>query len=424
MNNFLCFVLLVVMVHPAFGALKPNGDYSIRRGLSANNFEYTGKVVILQNDRAGDLYHVIWKIPNSEEYRGIGLLDHGKFFVAYSSSSIADFGLIIYKIEGGKLAGRWVTPKQDLASGSEELQGPAGLDGTYNVHGQSKNSGDTYSGTIEIHPFGQVYNLNWDVEGYTYTGVGIKEGNYLIAAWGPDAGIMSYDINGAELLGRWAAAGANRQGIEELVRLSPSPKSNGVTVASPIEFAELAKRIEKALAQINTMTWDEVLRYRPPGADNTQNTDLIKSKSWYKKPGLSRSESVTLYLPTGPRNNVYISKLEGENYDSYELLTDGSVRKSTFPADGWKAHTPNAFYADIHKRIKGGSPYSLEFDQSQNIYVLKFDSLDEAVFEIAGDSWLPYSSGVFDQKNNSIVEKVRSNIKINPKIPDETFRVP
>lgn len=201
-------------------------------------------------------------------------------------------------------------------------------------------------------------------------------------------------------------------------------QAEDLTGTDSITFEELAKRIEGVLAGINTMTFDEVMRYRPSGSDNAQNTDLIKDKCWYKKPGLHRSESVMLYLPSGPENHVYVGKLEGGNYNSYELLADGSVEKSSFNVEGWESITPGRFYADIKKKIKDGSSYSLEFDQGRNVYVLKFNSPDQAVFEISGASWLPYFSAVFDQKNNSIVEIIRDNIKINPEISDQLFRVP
>jgi len=404
--------------------LNPAGVYSISRGVSPGNIEYTGKVTILRYDQMGDRYAVFWKIPGYAESRGIGLMNQGKLVVAYSTSSSADFGLVVYKIDGGTLTGRWVTPKRDLASGHEQLEGPAGLNGTYSVNGQSKNTGDTYSGTMEIRPSGDVYDLTWFIDEYMYTGVGIKEGNYLVAAWGPDAGIVSYDIKGTELLGRWAAPGDKWTGVEDLARVKKNTASAGVTTPSPITFDELTKRIEKALAQINTMTFDEVMRYRPPGADHTKNTDLIKDKCWYKKPGLHRSESVTLYMPSGPQNHVYVGKLEGGNYNSYELLTNGSVEKSSFAVEGWDNITPGRFYMEIKKRIKDGNSYSLEFDQNRNVYVLTFSSPDEPIFEVAGDSWLPYFVAVYDQKNNSIVEIIRSNIQINPKIPDEIFLVP
>ncbi len=199
------------------------GIYSISRGVGANNSEYTGKVKIL--GLGEDRYELYWRIPDTREYQGIGLLDHGKLCVAYSSNT--GVGLVIYKIDGGKLSGKWFTTKTELEPGYENLQGPPGLNGTYQiVEAQADDMGDKYSGTLVITSNGEIYYLIWNLDdGSAYTGVGLLDGNYLVAAWGPEAGIMSYDIKGNELLGHWAGIGANKARVENLVRMSPQNRT-------------------------------------------------------------------------------------------------------------------------------------------------------------------------------------------------------
>lgn len=416
-NSLLIFILVAGFSARTIGAQDPAGVYSITRGLSANNFEYTGKVRVENKGRG--LYYLYWNIPSSETYRGLGLIYGDALEVAYSSNP--DFGLVVYKVSGGKLFGNVMGSKQGMEFRHENLEGPAGLNGVYRIVDAQGMDGVKYSGTVEIRPVGEVYNLTWTIDEYNYYGVGILEGSNLIVGWGPEVGVIHYVIKGNELKGRWAASGANRKGVEDLVLTSPEPAG----IMSPIKIEELSRNIEKALGAINSMVSDRVLRYRDKGADASQTTDLIKSTDWYKKPGLAKSDSTTLYLPAGPEKHVYITKFDGANLNSYEILNDGSVKQQSFPAEEWeKSYAPGALYKDMKKRIEDGTRYSLEYRKDRNVYVLKFGSADEAVFEISGESWLPYSVAVFDQKNNAIVEKVWSNIKINPRIPDEMFVVP
>src|SRR6185503_11848817 len=103
-----------------------------------------------------------------------------------------------------------------------------------------------------------------------------------------------------------------------------------------ITIEGMTQKIEKALGQINDMTHDYVLRYRPKNGSVSENKDLIVATMFYKKPNLAKEDSTTLYLTTGPRRNSYIIKLEGTNFNIYELLADGSVKKNSYSAAGWE----------------------------------------------------------------------------------------
>jgi outer membrane lipoprotein-sorting protein len=416
-KSLLIFILVAGFPARTFAAQDPAGIYSITRGLSANDFAYTGKVTVESKGRG--LYYLSWDIPDSEAYRGLGLIYGDALEVAYSSNP--DFGLVVYKVSGGKLFGDVTGSRQGMQFRHENLEGPAGLNGIYRIVDAEGVNGVEYSGTVEIRPFGEVYNLTWTIGEYNYDGVGILEGNRLVVGWGAGVGVIHYVIKGNELKGRWAASGANRKGVEDLALASPRPAG----AVSPIGLEELTRNIERALGSINSMVSDRVLRYRDKGADASRTTDLIKSTDWYKKPGSAKSDSTTLYLPTGPERHVYITRFDGVSLQSYEILNDGAVKQQSFPAEEWeKSYTPGALYNDMKKRIEDGAPYRLEYRKDRKVYVLQFDSADEAVFEILAESWLPYSVAVFDQKNNAIVEKVWSNIKINPVIPDGMFVVP
>ena len=118
--------------------------------------------------------------------------------------------------------------------GYEGLEGPPGLNGVYRiVNALDEDYGREYTGTVEIRPFGEVYNVTWTIDENVYAGVGIRQGNYLIAGWGIDVGVMHYVIKDNELQGTWAAMGANRRGVENLARLSP--QRNGAVSSGKIE---------------------------------------------------------------------------------------------------------------------------------------------------------------------------------------------
>lgn len=180
-----------------------------------NGPTYTGRVKV--EYRGDNVYYVYWNIPGSSEYRGVGLLDHQTLCVGWSSSP--GYGVVIYKVADGRLYGNWLADNTEWDLGMEDLEGPAGLDGVYQiVEAYGADMGDEYSGTVEIRPTGEVYNLTWWIGNEVYTGVGLLKGDLLIVGWGPSAGVVYYDLKDNELLGRWASPGATTAGLENLVR--------------------------------------------------------------------------------------------------------------------------------------------------------------------------------------------------------------
>lgn len=429
MKRLLCFILFVMLAAPAFDVAQAEdltGSYSITQAVDPyDNANYKGRVGV--DCRKGFMCYVAWKIDGASPYRGLGFLNNGIFSVAWSSSS--EYGLAVYKVNGGRLSGQWFTDSTERLPGIEELEGPPGLNGTYQIkNGHGSDNGDRYSGTVEIRKNGEVYDLTWDVDGYVYKGVGILKGNVLTAGWGKTVGAAYYEVKGDQLFGRCAYLDQPKAGVENLARVKPPQTilAYGINTASSITFEELSKRIEKTTASIHSMTYDYVLRTMSRNGDAAGAYDLIRAKNWRKYPGLAKDDSVYLYLPDKPERHVYISKLEGANYNAYEFLNDGSVKKTSYPIEEWEKSdfTPRFFYNKIKQKIKDGIPYTLEYNQDRNVYVLKFDTPDKASFEISGESWLPYEASNFDSKYNAVVEALWSNIQINPKISDDVFRVP
>jgi hypothetical protein len=74
-------------------------------GTNPDGQQYEGVVEV---KRDGDSYTVSWSIGNGNDtYSGIGLLQGDVFSVAYAGGIS---GIAVYKVEKGKLTGRWATP--------------------------------------------------------------------------------------------------------------------------------------------------------------------------------------------------------------------------------------------------------------------------------------------------------------------------
>ena len=178
---------------------------------------YSGTVEIAP----GAVHTIKWSLPNSPPYSGVGLMADGALGVGWGLG--ANYGVVVYKVNGGTLDGRWATAVTGNFVGTETLSGPDGLNGTYKITGATTpNGGAAYTGTVDIAPNGDTYNVKWKLEsGASYAGVGIKHGDSLIVGWGADdksAGTVVYEVAGAKLNGSWAQPGGAKLGTEMLER--------------------------------------------------------------------------------------------------------------------------------------------------------------------------------------------------------------
>ncbi len=110
--------------------------------------------------------------------------------------------LCVYDISGGTLTGKWYPWYADgdpKNTGSEQLAGPAVLDGEFKiVAGKTATTGADYTGTVTIKPLqivgasddGKPYLLTWDFAGTKVYGLGIRTGNRLYAATGAGADVV------------------------------------------------------------------------------------------------------------------------------------------------------------------------------------------------------------------------------------------
>ncbi|HTL47054.1 MAG TPA: hypothetical protein VL688_03220 [Verrucomicrobiae bacterium] len=195
--------------------LNPAGSYSISHGMGPGGSEYSGEVEI--EDLGDEVFSVGWNTGGGTAYHGIGLHDQNGLAAAWSDAD--SYGLVIYKVEGGKLYGDWISNTTEFDLGTESLEGPSGLNGVYQiVDAAGEDGGAAYSGTVEIRPSGQIYRLTWHINNIVYTGVGLLRGDFLFVGWGIGAGVIYYEIKGDELIGRWASQSSDQVGSETLVR--------------------------------------------------------------------------------------------------------------------------------------------------------------------------------------------------------------
>jgi hypothetical protein len=94
-------------------------------------------------------------------------------------------------------------------SGGGAVAGATGkFTGTYSIaSGQNPGGGASYTGNVAITQTDQSYQIAWTLaDGSGFRGLGVEDGNLLGVGWGADAkGVIVYQIQGADLDGRWTA---------------------------------------------------------------------------------------------------------------------------------------------------------------------------------------------------------------------------
>ena len=110
---FLVFFFTLFCVSTAYAI---EGDYTITEGKSTAGSSYSGGVVIT---KTGNTYLVKWMIAKTgEQYSGVGMLENDVLSVGWSSGGVP--GVVTYKVEGNKLAGKWAMGSK--LSGIENLE--------------------------------------------------------------------------------------------------------------------------------------------------------------------------------------------------------------------------------------------------------------------------------------------------------------
>lgn len=93
------------------------------------------------------------------------------------------------------------------------------ISGTYKAKGKNSSHGK-YKGEVSIKKKAEVYELTWKIGDQEFIGIGILENGVLSVGYTDSNknwfGVMSYQVKGKELHGKWAVYGASRVGTEVL----------------------------------------------------------------------------------------------------------------------------------------------------------------------------------------------------------------
>jgi hypothetical protein len=194
---------------------KHSGRYSARATNPGGQGDYTADVTITAS---GAYYTLNWKIGKERSYTGVGLEIPGFLAVGWGH---AGYRVFVYEVTGKEIVGRWAAADNQGKVGSEVLEGPQGLNGSYRIaRGYDPARDASYEGMVSIAPNGAVYRLQRSVRGHVLGGVGIKKGSRLIVGAGPGggAGVMVYTLQEQGLSGQWAQPTSNLLGTEYLSR--------------------------------------------------------------------------------------------------------------------------------------------------------------------------------------------------------------
>jgi hypothetical protein len=185
----------------------PSGEFEIVESSRPDGKGgYRGIVTIQQH---GPSFGVDWKLKSGEAYTGVGILNGDVLGVGYGDGLS---GLAVYQIQGGTLTAKWLLAATPEQVGEYQLTGPASLNGVYRF-------ANGMQGNVTIKPKGDSYQIVWNLPSGTYSGVGIKMGDTLVAVSGSTDqlfGVVAYKVSGERLLGVWTVAGQSGVGTEVL----------------------------------------------------------------------------------------------------------------------------------------------------------------------------------------------------------------
>lgn len=185
-------------------------------GVTPQGQAYKGQVQI---EQVGRLHAVLWRLDGGAAYKGIGIRSGDVLGAAYGAPD-TKFGIVVYKVNGGKLEGLWADSR-DLKSelGKETLEGSPDLNGSYKVTlGQNRDGITNYGGSIDIkRSGGGTFLFVWPNSKPVTVGVGVRVDDVLVVAYGANPaklpGVVAYKTAGAEALdGIWATIGVQSAG--------------------------------------------------------------------------------------------------------------------------------------------------------------------------------------------------------------------
>lgn len=209
------FLALLFLLFAGFGSAAAADELVGRyaaEGQMPQGQAYKGDVRI---EQVGALHVVFWKLAGGSAYKGVGIRQGNVLGAAYGAAD-TKFGIVAYKINGGRLEGLWADSR-DLKSelGKETLEGSPELSGTYKIAlGQNRDGMTNYGGTIDIKRNGNAYLFYWPSKPPAI-GVGVRIDDVLVVAYGSNPtklpGVVAYKASGSDMLeGIWATIGVQK----------------------------------------------------------------------------------------------------------------------------------------------------------------------------------------------------------------------
>jgi hypothetical protein len=196
---------------------KVAGDYQIIAARSPDGATYTGSMNVAAR---GPYYKLLWELPGRPSLSGVGIRSGPIFGVGWSNG--VGYGVMVYKVLGERLAGRWVAFNSYDKLGTEDIVGPATLNGSFKIDKAiDPASGQPYTGTVTIEPKGETFQLTWKLSnGSNLKGVGLRVGDDLVVGFSSSGkgGVSVYQVMGKELQGRWVEIGSTAVGQENVKR--------------------------------------------------------------------------------------------------------------------------------------------------------------------------------------------------------------
>jgi len=200
------------------------GTWTIAEARTLQGQAYQGTVTIT---RIGDTgaYQLEWKTSGGA-YQGLGL--QAGEDTLYAAWSTHDYGVAVYRVQDGKLSGRWMLSVAPGKTGSEDGSKPATKLAVRQKTTGTMPGGQPYKGEIALKDKGEVWDVSWYVDGKKTEGIAIPGNGREIEAepfpvlgvgLGKGAGIVRYELHGeGELRGVWAVPGPRKLAVENLTR--------------------------------------------------------------------------------------------------------------------------------------------------------------------------------------------------------------
>jgi hypothetical protein len=188
----------------------------IVEGTNQDGSQYEGTLDVSADNQV----HSFTWVVNGQSLEGVGILRGNVVTAGFGSEECAVMSYFV--LPTGALSGQWAFIGTDT-SGSEVALLPEGkgaaedLSGSYDVTGINPD-GSEYSGSLSIAPNrdGETLGLTWVFGNNTpVEGVGIRQGNMLLAGYGPQGcGVNVFNVTLDDMSGPFAQLGIDGTGTE------------------------------------------------------------------------------------------------------------------------------------------------------------------------------------------------------------------